>query len=159
TRLITLAAEEQTSIAHRRRSQPVRLVNLVRGDLDWITMRCLEKDRNRRYETANGLAMDIKRHLNNEPVLARPPSTAYKLQKAWRRNKLTFTAGGGMVAALALGLGLATWMFFAERDALERATAAERRQGQLRLRAENEALDAVRGKAEVLRLQKVPAEG
>ena len=56
----------------------------LRGDLDWIVMKCLEKDRTRRYETANGLAADLKRHLNNEPVVARPPSAAYKFQKAWR---------------------------------------------------------------------------
>ena len=59
------------------------LITLLRGDLDWIVMKCLEKDRSRRYETANGLAADLKRHLNNEPVIARPPSAAYKLQKAW----------------------------------------------------------------------------
>ena len=54
----------------------------MRGDLDWIVMKCLEKDRTRRYETANGLARDIKRHLNNEPVVARPPSVSYRLQKS-----------------------------------------------------------------------------
>jgi eukaryotic-like serine/threonine-protein kinase len=62
-------------------------VHLVRGDLDWIVMKCLEKDRTRRYETANGLAADLLRHLNNEPVLARPPSKAYRFQKMVRRNK------------------------------------------------------------------------
>jgi len=56
-------------------------------------MKCLEKDRNRRYETANGLARDIERHLTNEPVVARPPSMGYRLQKSFRRNKLLFTAG------------------------------------------------------------------
>ena len=61
---------------------PPKLIHLVRGDLDWIVMKCLEKDRTRRYETANGLAADLKRHLNNEPVVARPPSAAYRLQKA-----------------------------------------------------------------------------
>jgi len=68
------------------------LVHLLRGDLDWIAMKCLEKDRTRRYETANGLAADLKRHLNNEPVVARPPSAGYRFQKAFRRNKLVFTA-------------------------------------------------------------------
>jgi hypothetical protein len=58
-------------------------------------MKALEKDRARRYETANGLAADLKRHLTNEPVVARPPSTGYKLQKAWRRNKLVFATGCG----------------------------------------------------------------
>ena len=68
-------------------------------------MKCLEKDRARRYETANGLAADLKRHLNNEPVVARPPSTAYRLQKAWRRNKLAFTAAAVVAAALVVGTG------------------------------------------------------
>ena len=57
-------------------------ITLLKGDLDWIVMKCLEKDRSRRYDTANGLAADVNRHLNNEPVIARPPSAAYKFQKA-----------------------------------------------------------------------------
>ena len=79
-------------------------ITLLRGDLDWIVMKCLEKDRTRRYETANGLAADIKRHLNNEPVVARPPSAAYRFQKAFRRNKLAFAAGTAVAAALVLGV-------------------------------------------------------
>ena len=68
------------------------------GDLDWIVMKCLEKDRTRRYATANGLAADIQRHLSQEPVVACPPSTAYRLEKFTRRNKGVVTArshGGG----------------------------------------------------------------
>jgi WD40 repeat protein/serine/threonine protein kinase len=76
-------------------------------DLDWIVMKCLEKDRARRYETANGLAADLKRHLNNELVVARPPSASYRLQKAFRRNKLVFSAGVAVVLALVIGLRLA----------------------------------------------------
>ena len=72
-------------------------------------MKCLEKDRTRRYETANGLAADMKRHLNNEPVVARPPSTAYRLQKAFRRNKLIFSAGMAVTAALLIGISLSVW--------------------------------------------------
>ena len=78
-------------------------------DLDWIVMKCLEKDRARRYETANGLAADLKRHLNNEPVVARPPSTAYRLQKTWRRNKVAFTAAAVMAGALVVGTGVSSW--------------------------------------------------
>ncbi|MBI4660658.1 MAG: protein kinase [Verrucomicrobia bacterium] len=85
------------------------LINLVRGDLDWIVMKCLEKDRARRYETANGLAMDIQRHLSNETVVARPPSTSYRLQKTFRRNKLAFAAAAAVVTALALGLAFSGW--------------------------------------------------
>src|SRR6266702_4439946 len=78
-------------------------------DLDWIVMKCLEKDRARRYETANGLASDIQRHLNNEPVVACPPSNFYKFQKLVRRNKVTFATGAGIAAALVIGLAIALW--------------------------------------------------
>ena len=75
----------------------------LKGDLDWIVMKALEKDRTRRYETANGLAADLKRHLSNETVVARPPSSAYRFQKLVRRNKLAFAAGVAIAAALLLG--------------------------------------------------------
>ncbi len=111
TRLTTMAEGELTATATHRGVEAVRLVHLVRGDLDWIIMKCLEKDRARRYETANGLARDIERHLNNEPVVARPPSRLYEFQKTVRRHKLGFAAAGGIgvalllaVAALAYGL-------------------------------------------------------
>src|SRR5262245_9565330 len=96
TKLKTFAHAELTSTAQRRHSDPAHLNHQLRGDLDWIVMKCLEKDRTRRYDTANGLAMDIQRYLANEPVVARPPSTAYKIQKAWQRNKLVFTAGAAV---------------------------------------------------------------
>ena len=69
--------------------EPARLSKDVRGELDWIVMKCLEKDRNRRYETANGLARDIERYLHDEPVQACPPSAAYRFRKFARRNKRT----------------------------------------------------------------------
>ena len=94
-------------------------IALLRGDLDWIVMKCLEKDRTRRYDTANGLAADIQRHLNNEPVIARPPSTLYRFQKMFRRNKLLCSACSAVAFALVLGIGLST------REAI-RATRAER---------------------------------
>ena len=72
-------------------------------------MKALEKDRSRRYETANGLAMDIQRHLGNEPVIARPPSTAYRLQKSFRRNKLAFATCGIVAVTLLLGIMGSTW--------------------------------------------------
>ena len=80
-------------------------------------MKALEKDRARRYDTANGLASDIQRHLNNEPVVARPPSNFYRFQKLVRRNKLAFAAASAVAAALVLGLAISTWMFFREREA------------------------------------------
>src|SRR6266446_7528855 len=75
-----------------------QLIQQLRGDLDWIVMKCLEKDRARRYETANGLAADIQRHLSNEPVVASPPSNFYRFQKMVRRNKVAFMAGAAVSA-------------------------------------------------------------
>jgi serine/threonine protein kinase len=119
TCLSTMVGVELARAAKHRRIEAQRLVNLLSGDLDWIVMRCLEKDRTRRYETANGVAMDIKRHLNHEPVNARPPSAMYRLQKAWRRNKLVFIAGSAVVLAILAGAGLSLWQAL-------RATRAER---------------------------------
>src|SRR6266446_4500084 len=109
TRVGTLGADELTTTAKRRGLEPPKLVNLLRGDLDWIVMKCLEKDRARRYETANGLASDIQRHLSNEPVVACPPSAGYRFQKLVRRNKLAFGAAAGIATALVIGLAIATW--------------------------------------------------
>ena len=117
-------------IAKHRRTDPRSLAKQLRGDLDWIVMKCLEKDRTRRYETANGLGMDINRHLKNEPVLAGPPGAAYKFKKFTKRNKAAIATVGVVTAALLLGLTLAIYGFITasnERDqkvaALERARA------------------------------------
>src|SRR6185312_12663083 len=75
------------SIAAHRKMEPAMLGRLIKGDFDWIVMKALEKDRNRRYDTANGLAMDVGRYLADEPVLACPPSVRYRLRKFVRRNK------------------------------------------------------------------------
>src|SRR5262249_33233808 len=75
------------AISAQRQMEPARLAKLVRGELDWIVMKALEKDRNRRYETANGFAADVQRYLSDEPVLACPPSVSYRLGKLLRRNK------------------------------------------------------------------------
>jgi serine/threonine protein kinase/WD40 repeat protein len=109
TRLSTLLAAELTTVARHRHAEPARLGTLLRGDLDWIVMKALEKDRARRYETANGLAADIQRHLNNEPVTARPPSAAYRFQKLVQRNRgAMITAGTVLVALLVAVVSLAT---------------------------------------------------
>jgi serine/threonine protein kinase/WD40 repeat protein len=116
TRVSTLPGDELTTTAQRRGVEASKLVSVLRGDLDWIVMKCLEKDRTRRYETANGLAMDIQRHLNNEPVLASPPSALYRFQKLARRHKLAFAAGVGIAAALGLGIVASTfWAVRAHR--------------------------------------------
>ncbi|MCX6929063.1 MAG: serine/threonine-protein kinase, partial [Verrucomicrobia bacterium] len=121
TRLSALDAAEQTTVAHQRQTEPPKLTGLVRGDLDWIVMKTLEKDRNRRYETANGLAMDLQRFLSDEPVLARPPSNLYRLQKFVRRNKLAVVATSAVALALLLGLGLSMLLFIRERAARQAA--------------------------------------
>jgi len=131
TRVATLGADELTTTAKRRSADTAKLLHQLKGDLDWIVMKCLEKDRTRRYETANGLAADLKRHLNNEPVVARPPSTAYRLQKAWRRNQLAFTAGALVAVAWVAGIAVSSW----QAIAASRARSAEQQQ---RLAAQTE---------------------
>ncbi|MCI0534563.1 MAG: protein kinase, partial [Verrucomicrobiales bacterium] len=101
----------------------------IDADLDWIVMKCLEKDRSRRYETASGLAADLQRHMNNQPVLARPPSAAYQLGKAFQRNRLAFTAVLAVAVALVLGIIGSSWQAI-------RAANAERVQNRLRHEAE-----------------------
>ncbi len=135
-RLTTLQDAELTTTAGNRQAEPHRLASSLRGDLDWIVMKALEKDRGRRYETANGLATDIQRHLNHEPVMARPPSRYYRLRKLVRRNRVVFAAGGAVAAALVIGLGTSTWLFLKEREARQRAVAAEQQQARLRHEAE-----------------------
>ena len=88
-------------------------------------MKCLEKDRARRYDTASSLASDLQRHLKNEPVVACPPSVAYRFQKMVRRNKVAFAATGAVGAALALGLATALWQFAQKAYAYKRAVTAE----------------------------------
>ena len=136
TRLQALDAAEQTTVARHRQTDPPKLAHLIRGDLDWIVMKCLEKDRARRYETANGLATDIERHLSNEPVVARPPSNLYKFQKMVRRNKLSFVATALVVAALVTGLGLATFGLLQARKQRDTAALAKQMAEQDREAAE-----------------------
>ncbi len=137
TRLRTMLVADLTTTARCRKTDPPKLIHLVRGDLDWIVMKTLEKDRTRRYETANGLSMDVQRHLNSEPVLARPPSNLYRLQKLIRRNKAAVAAVSGVCLALMVGFGLSLYLFVQERDARQRAMAAEREQARLRKQAED----------------------
>jgi tetratricopeptide (TPR) repeat protein len=125
TRLQTLDAAEQTKVAIHRNSEPPKLLGILRGDLDWIVMKALEKDRKRRYETANGLALDVERHLQNELVMARPPSVGYRFQKMARRHRLAFTTTACVLATLVIGLGLSTWEFVEKGRAYQRAVAAE----------------------------------
>src|SRR5262249_24665002 len=97
------------TVSVKRRSEPRRLSRLLRGELDWIVMKCLEKDRARRYETAGGLARDLQRYLNEEPVAAGPPSTGYRLRKFVRRHRGPVLAASLVALALVGGIIGTTW--------------------------------------------------
>jgi eukaryotic-like serine/threonine-protein kinase len=111
--------EELPSIAACRHVEPRKLRGLVRGELDWIVMKALEKDRNRRYETANDLAADLQHYLDDEPVKACPPSATYRLRKLVRRNRVVLSTLAVVCLALIAGTAVATWQAI-------RATNAER---------------------------------
>jgi WD40 repeat protein/serine/threonine protein kinase len=123
-RVRSFDGEEMTSAAKRRHTDAAKLPGALRGDLDWIVMKCIDKDRSRRYDTANGLAADLRRHLNDEPVLARSPTTAYLLGRLMRRNKLAFAAGGAVTAAVLLGLVTSSWQAVRATRAKQEAVAA-----------------------------------
>ncbi len=126
TRLHALSPADLMTAAHQRQTEAPKLVHSVRGDLDWIVIKCLEKERDRRYETATGLARDLERYVKDEPVVARPPSRWYEFQKTVRRHKAGFGATAAVIVALALGLGMSVWTLGKERKSRQRAVAAER---------------------------------
>jgi non-specific serine/threonine protein kinase/serine/threonine-protein kinase len=113
--------EESTSAAHNRRTEPARLTGQLRGDLDWITMKALEKDRTRRYGSPSEFAADVGRHLRDEPVHARPPSAVYRGKKFLRRHRIAVTVGALSIIALVAFAAAMTWQ--ARRVALERNRA------------------------------------
>ncbi|MBL9127247.1 MAG: serine/threonine protein kinase, partial [Verrucomicrobiales bacterium] len=129
TKMKTLAAADLTEVARRRRVEPLKLVSLLRGDLDWIVLKALEKDRRRRYETANALGMEVRRFLDHEPVAARPPSTLYSFQKLVRRNQAAFASVATVVVLLMVASVTSTSLAV-------RATRAQREQRRLRQVAE-----------------------
>ena len=122
------------SLAAQRQLEPVRLTRLVRGELDWIVMKCLEKDRSRRYETANGLARDVERYLADESVEACPPSTGYRLSKFVRRNKGPLLAVAIIFLLLVGGIAGTTWgLIRADRA---RKAEADRAEGEKKANAQ-----------------------
>jgi serine/threonine protein kinase/tetratricopeptide (TPR) repeat protein len=147
TRLSGFTPEELTTTARRRSGEAPKLINALRGDLDWIVMKCLEKDRTRRYETAIGVSLDLKRYLNSEPVVARPPSKLYRLQKFVRRHKRGAVAGIAVALALLTGLGVSTFAFVREREARLKQLAAEteRQSETVRADAVGELMDQLLG--------------
>ena len=135
-RLRTFEQELRTTVARQRDTDEVKLSVLLRGDLDWIVMHCLEKDRTRRYATANDLAADVRRYLNDEMVAARPPSTHYRLRKFVRRHKLGFAAGAAIAFSMSAGLVVSSVLLVREHAARKRAVAAEGTESGLRREAE-----------------------
>jgi serine/threonine protein kinase/tetratricopeptide (TPR) repeat protein len=126
------------SVSARRQTEPARLTRLVRGELDWIVMKALEKDRNRRYETASAFAADVQRYLNDEPVGACPPSAGYRLRKFARRNRGRLAAAAGValtVAVMAASIGWAVRDRAARRAETERAESARRAKVEDQVRA------------------------
>jgi serine/threonine protein kinase/tetratricopeptide (TPR) repeat protein len=137
-------AEGLPTLAANRGTEPAKLTKLVRGELDWIVMRALEKDRNRRYETANSFAMDVQRYLADEPVLAGPPSTSYRLWKFVRRNRGTELAVSLLFLTLIAGIiGTTVGMVEARRRAEGERRAKERAEANFALA--NEAVEKYLG--------------
>ncbi|HEV3118398.1 MAG TPA: protein kinase, partial [Gemmataceae bacterium] len=115
------SGEALVSISAQRQMEPAMLTRLVRGELDWIVMKTLEKDRNRRYDTATGLANDVQRYLNDEPVLACPPSALYRFRKLARRNKRVLATVGLVALALVAGTVVSAWQAIRATDAFKQA--------------------------------------
>src|SRR5262249_34858723 len=105
-------ADGLPTLAANRGTEPAKLTKLLRGELDWIVMKALEKDRNHRYETANGFAGDVERYLADEPVLACPPSVAYRLRKFARKHRQRLALAAALVLALFAILGTGLWYYF-----------------------------------------------
>jgi serine/threonine protein kinase/tetratricopeptide (TPR) repeat protein len=148
TRVATPSANG-TEVARRRRTDTRRLGKLLRGDLDWIVMKALEKDRGRRYVSADAFAADVQRHLRDEPVLASPPGRAYRLCKYVRRHRVGVTAGGAVATALLAGLSAAVWGYVearVERDNAVAATSVAKAQTDIAIEAKA-AAEAEREKA------------
>jgi eukaryotic-like serine/threonine-protein kinase len=119
--------DKLTEVAKHRHTEPGGLRRSLRGDLDWIVMKALEKDRRRRYETANDLAGDLERHLEHQPVVAGPPSAVYRARKFIRRHRLGVAVSASMTAVLITGLVVSLLAFAKARKERDRAMAAEER--------------------------------
>jgi len=145
--------EGSASIAANRSMEPGKLSGMIRGELDWIVMKALEKDRTRRYETANGFAMDVQRYLADEAVQACPPSLAYRLRKFTRRNKVAIFTGTVVATSLVLGTAISIWQATVAWDAEGQAQQSLEAETHERKRAE-QAEGSARQAAEQLARQK-----
>jgi len=131
------------SVAAKRHSEPKRLGAIIRGELDWIVMKALEKDRQRRYETAYGLAMDIRCYLSGEAVVAAPPSKSYRVKKFVKRNRVVVSAGSAVAAALLVGVVAFAWQFKVASDQRDLAVQAQQAEAEQRKAAEAARAEAV----------------
>src|SRR5690606_3620257 len=131
-----LSSADLTVTASQRRTDARRQALQLGGEVDWVVMKSQEKDRRRHYETVSGLALDLRRDLNDEPVYERPTTRRYRLQKLMRRNKMWFISGSTVAAALIAGLGSSTYLLSREREATRRLAMAEQQQAALREQAE-----------------------
>ncbi len=123
---LSQSSDTLASVAARRQTEPKRLGMIVRGELDWIVMKALEKDRSRRYETANGLAMDVRRYLGGEVVLAAPPGKAYRIKKFVGRHRHAVGAGAAVGVVLVIGIVAFGWQAQIARHQRDLAVDAER---------------------------------
>src|SRR5688572_8539670 len=158
TRLSTLG-ETLGTVSAQRGMDARHLGQLVRGELDWIVMRALEKDRTRRYETANGLARDVERYLSDEPVEACPPSTVYRLRKFARRNKAAIGTATTIAAVLALATAVSTWQAVravrAEKKSLDEKGRADQQAEIAQRNAIRADTEADRSRAEAEKLEQL----
>ena len=157
---VTTQTKAGTDVAGRRGTEPGRLARELRGDLDWIALKALEKDRSRRYQSAQGLAEDVRRHLADEPVTAGPPTLSYRLGKAARRHKAAFAAACVVALALVAGTVVST-AFYLRAEAVRRERQREvvrlHVKTSMQLADEGDPMGALPGLVEALRLEEDPA--
>jgi eukaryotic-like serine/threonine-protein kinase len=125
TRISTLAQQAISTVSEKRNSDPRHMSRLFQGELDWIAMKTLEKDRNRRYETASALADDVERYLHDEPVQACPPSRIYRLRKFASRYRAGIAIVGAFIGLFALGTAISTWQAIRATRAEQQTKASE----------------------------------
>ena len=142
-RVQSLTGADRTTAAQRRHTESAHLPAQLRGDLDWIVMKCLDKDRQRRYDSPNALALDLQQHLGNGVVTARPPTLGYLAGRLIRRHKLAVAAGTTVVLSLVAGLAISSFLFVREKAARQRAVRAEHDQARSRQTAEAATAEAV----------------
>lgn len=154
---VSTAGDRLITIAGARRTEPRKLGNIIRGELDWIVMRALEKDRRRRYQTADAFAADLRRFLSGDAVQARPASSAYRFRKFVARNKVLASASGAIGLAVLLGLIVSSAGFYRAAQQRDRALAAEAEQSRLRETAEASKKTAEKAADDARAAQKIEA--